>query len=178
MCIAFLCRRTSRIACVLCLALMPRAVLAQETRPTTPSSASPFYLLERQQDTWTGLMPPLRRELFRQAMLVAARDGLGLPTRDESLREWSRAAPASAWVFDVEQDGNKFVSDKGATVWQQRWTVIERPDQSIQEVAQAEGLSRKEYVELLKADGLSGNANATNRGAPASEEVKRWVESF
>jgi hypothetical protein len=45
----------------------------------------------------------LVRELVRQAVLIAAREELGLPTRDAALRE---PFPAGARTFDVEIDTN------------------------------------------------------------------------
>ena len=57
----------------------------------------------------------LVRELVRQAVLIAAREELGLPTRDAALRE---PFPAGARVLDVE------VAALGSA--QYRWTLVER----------------------------------------------------
>src|SRR5580693_3845085 len=60
-----------------------------------------FYLLTtKNPETIRFRLPIFERELYRQALLIAAREDLGLQTRDESLREW-QAAPEGAW--DLKQ---------------------------------------------------------------------------
>src|SRR5580700_11268382 len=80
---------------VLGAALCPKAAFAADNpSPTTsPAPRGVIYLKK-------GIVAPapggghplLTRELFRQALLISARDELGLQTRDESLREWPDGA--------------------------------------------------------------------------------------
>ena len=44
----------------------------------------------------------LLREILRQAVLIAARDELGLSTRDETLREFNKQDDASRQILDIQ----------------------------------------------------------------------------
>ncbi len=70
-----------------------------------------LFLAEPRQNPDVSTPPLLARELARQALLIAARDGLGLHTRDALMREWDSAAgvpSGSAGVplrIDIHRDG-------------------------------------------------------------------------
>ncbi|HEX4124468.1 MAG TPA: hypothetical protein VHY37_07055, partial [Tepidisphaeraceae bacterium] len=80
----------SRLFCVaaiaLLLAMLSTAAWADPVDQAAPAAPRVVYLLT-DENPGPGLPAPLERELYRQAFLIAARDGLGLQTRDQSLRE-------------------------------------------------------------------------------------------
>jgi tetratricopeptide (TPR) repeat protein len=106
----------------------------------------------------------LIRELVRQAILIAGRDGLRLRTRDQVLGE---AFPEGATILGVH---TKAVAGKSV------WVKITFKDRVLWDkgipmppgatvdygvlAREAEALSRGEFVEVLKAAGLQGTANA------------------
>ena len=63
-----------------------------------PDEGRTVWILTGQRPAFPVQTGVLAWELYRQAFLIAARNGLGLETRDESLREW-RQLPPSAGRF-------------------------------------------------------------------------------
>jgi hypothetical protein len=129
-----------------------------------------------------GVSTPLSllgRELYRQALLIAARDGLGLQTRDESLREWSGAAPAAAWNLVPALTHVRITDGAGADIWRHdepkksSW-----PEKVFEHTAEFEALSRADYIKLLQAHGFSGTGNATRPGAAAPADAEARLGEF
>jgi hypothetical protein len=138
----------------------------------------------------------LERELFRQAVLIAGRDSLGLSTRDQALREWREEPPASrtlvpkvdgrllmlqtqASAVDAgraqakppdPQDENASPSDP--SIWHVQLT---RPEysQDVASTAQSmEKFSRSTFAEALEQAGFSGTANVEKLNAPAPDDAE------
>jgi hypothetical protein len=117
----------------------------------------------------------LTRELFRQGLLIAARDEMGLQTRDGALREW-KEPPTSAdtlqldlvakemAVHDVSEPASTWIHEKYST-----W-----PSDFDSGVAKIEEMSRKEYVDALKNAGWTGTGNTkkADGAAPAKAEAQ------
>ena len=155
----------------------PIVALANPTGPDDP---------DRLKDTVGGI---LARELFRQALLIAARDELGLATRDELLGDAAPAAAAGdpqAELITVLRAGD----GKASRV------VIRRTDGPNTEsllaqdlpgtkppfgelprlVEAAETLSRTGFPAALRKLGLEGRPNARrdDAGLPAGVEERLW----
>jgi tetratricopeptide (TPR) repeat protein len=128
----------------------------------------------------------LARELIRQAMLIAARDELGLTTRDEVLGE-SLPATSSAPTLRL---GSFMMSRNGIHLTNHAFVMrgdgdrAERllladlpspysPDGSIAKlVDKAEAMSRTEFPELLRKLGAVGKGNVVRAGAPLPAGVE------
>ncbi|MFL5241015.1 MAG: hypothetical protein ACJ8FY_02820 [Gemmataceae bacterium] len=125
----------------------------------------------------------LRRELYRQALLIAARDELGLTTRDAVLRElvpdtlasdnrlrFVLALPPARKGFVLAQRGTlenpevlgktEFLIPPGGHDWDK---VLE----------QTEKLSRETFLDWLKSAGFSGEANKTKPEGSLSEATEK-----
>lgn len=129
----------------------------------------------------------IHRELIRQAVLLAARDELGLATRDELLDDAPpgdgdgeavevstlfRPGRTRAVVRRGEGDGAEtlLLADLG-----------EQPDGAGYEVGlveRAEALSRTDFVDLLKQLGLKGERNKIQKAAPAPDGVEEKLQSL
>ena len=103
----------------------------------------------------SGLLP---RELARQALLIAAREELGLATRDQSLRETSSADSAIELLLTVDAslDSNCLVrisqEEEGQekAIWSQTLKFAPNSKQTYPSlIKQLETLSRGEFVDLL-----------------------------
>jgi tetratricopeptide (TPR) repeat protein len=144
--------------------------------PTAPEELS---LLD---ETMQGI---LARELFRQALLIAARDELGLATRDEVLGDPTAAAAKEppnaelATVFHLRPGSTSQVVLHRATGGRDETLVnrdagaIKQPYGDLATLAQtAEALSRNEFPAALKMLGLNGKRNAqrSDLGLPAGAE--------
>ncbi len=103
----------------------------------------------------TGLLP---RELARQAFLIAAREELGLATRDQSLRETSLSDSKIELLLTVDAtlDGNCLIKisqhegDKEKAIWSKTLEFQPNSKQTYPSlITQLETLSRGEFVDLL-----------------------------
>ncbi|HEX6985390.1 MAG TPA: hypothetical protein VF170_08430, partial [Planctomycetaceae bacterium] len=135
----------------------------------------------------------LRRELFRQALLIAGRDGLGLRTRDPSLREVDRDAdPESlaATSADVDATDGGYVLDlkrqpRGKARVTLRYEIALDPAAGLTEIAsRAEAASREDMPRLLEQLGYPARREAdgkqgAERGGPAAADPgPELVERF
>ncbi len=128
----------------------------------------------------------LMRELVRQAVLIAARDGLGLSTRDMSLREFSspqtgdqnepfdcEAAIISGKKIDIRLRRNE---GEGKTwKWQKEVPLPAGPVDYLRVVELMEKLSRKEFVEAFQQAGIHGKPNVINRNAKLPMAVEKLL---
>ena len=132
--------------------------------------------------------PLLGRELVRQAVLIAARDGLGCATRDATLREPLSPAPTEqAQVLDAqtsgfgEEDTVKLKIESGAAepaheVWSGELAAKRSSgygSEYVELAESAERASRGELVKALKHAGFKGQANKWVADAPARAEAEQ-----
>ena len=128
----------------------------------------------------------LIRELARQALLIAARDELGLSTRDAALREpldgidgkkpalalKSEFVGGETWTLTVSRTGS------GEQLWTKKIAVLpgQAPDYLALESTAAE-LSRKDFPEMLKAAGYTAVAAPGAGGAtgPLAPEIETSI---
>ncbi|HWE37970.1 MAG TPA: hypothetical protein VG406_15475 [Isosphaeraceae bacterium] len=149
--------------------------LGRPAGPKTPQDAS---------GTRQGI---LLRELVRQALLIAARDELGLATRDESLDD---IAPPAAEGQAVElatlfRPGGtramlRRVGGEGAGVVL-KVDLGDDPDNGnypLRLAKQAEGMSRSEFVAALKGLGAEGTANEVRDAAPVPAKVEERLSGL
>ena len=139
-----------------------------------------LYLLTQQnpQDV-PAARPVLARELMRQALLIAARDGLGLQTRDQSLREWSGDAPANAWNVIPSNDGVKIVIGGGPALWtNEKPKTPWWPARAVERAVEIEPLTRGAFVKLLQDNGFTGTPNVIKPGAPAPADAEAGLADF
>jgi len=127
-------------------------------------------------EAMTGTRPRLlERELVRQAVLIAARDELGLQTRDEVLDE---VAPPAGEAEPIElstyygQTRGRIMIRKGEGEKAETLVAKELPpvpdgyDYPAEIAKIAESLSRTKFVEMLKQLGLAGEPNKVRAEAP------------
>jgi len=118
----------------------------------------------------------LQREVVRQAFLIAAREELGLATRDASLREtFPQEAEPDFFPFDILVV-NLDTRQLRVVVFRQKGSDYEAllthtlqlaPEGAFEDlVAKSEALSRREFAQLLKGAGL----DKIDPTAPATEE--------
>ena len=143
------------------------------------SAPGTFYLLtSRNPEGVRTHLPLLDRELFRQGLLIAARDGLGMQTRDESLREWA-APPAAGMAWNLRQGPLKIeITDgKAQSIWTTpRPASWQNPLEIASRVSQIETSSRGPlFVKLLQEQGYSGQANQMKPGAAASVDSEKLL---
>lgn len=128
----------------------------------------------------------LMRELVRQAVLIAARDGLGLSTRDMSLREFSSPQTSEPnEPFDCEAaiiSGKKINirlrrnEGEGKTwKWQKEVPLPAGPVNYLHVVELMEKLSRKEFVEAFQQAGFQGKPNVINPSAKLPVAVEKLL---
>jgi tetratricopeptide (TPR) repeat protein len=123
----------------------------------------------------------LLREIVRQAILVAARDELGLATRDATLRE---VAPGASGALDVRTSfivGDKCritlergPADKREVVWQKDIPMIGKRVDYHKLVAAAGDLSRKELPDALRKAGYA----AGPRPAPTASMAEAPIDDL
>ena len=117
----------------------------------------------------------IARELYRQAVLLAARDELGLQTRDSSLREW-RTTPDAANGLEMNflADGIHLQDVAGAKYlrWVQAFSNQTWPTDLDGIAVNTERMSRADFVNMLKKAGWSGSENATKADAPAPADAE------
>jgi tetratricopeptide (TPR) repeat protein len=128
----------------------------------------------------------LSRELIRQAMLIAAREELGLATRDEVLGESLPAAADGSTIqlgsFMMSRNGIHLVNhafvargegDRAERLVEVGLPCPYSPDGSLAKlVVKAEALSRAEFPGVLRKLGASGKANAERTGDSVPEGVE------
>ncbi len=111
----------------------------------------------------------IAQELFRQAVLIAARDGMGLQTRDASLREWHGKPPRDNTLemdFPDAQIILREGPDPSHVRWRRDYAATPWPDDLADLVEKTEKMSRDVFPEALHKDGWSGSANAIKPDAP------------
>ncbi|MDB5327177.1 MAG: hypothetical protein JWM57_2746, partial [Phycisphaerales bacterium] len=125
--------------------------------------------------------PLLSRECFRKAVLIAARDELGLTTRDEVLGEPVRGTGTLTLIPDIDirrpMTLRLFVDGKPDPVFtapKADFNIWSNKPQDL--IAVAEALSRKELVDALHKAGLNGQPNKTDKDGPISEEAAIALE--
>ncbi len=129
-----------------------------------------------------GVVPPLlSRELQRQALLIAARDELGLYTRDEVFREFDSAAPPPGVAalkvdFDYDPSRARLGSRTGWDGHPMAGTAVASVQldgiagflNDASGIGQDEVASRTSWPQVLRQAGFTGTAAADNDGpAPA-----------
>lgn len=127
------------------------------------------------------------RELIRQAILMTARDELGLATRDELLDD---AAPAEGEGEAIELS-TLFRRERSRAIVRQgegdgaevllSVDLGEEPDAAGYEAAivvRVESLARTDFVELLKQLGLKGEPNKVVETAPLPDGVEQKLQSL
>ena len=122
----------------------------------------------------------LDRELFRQAVLIAARDGLGCQTRDESLREWKEAPPASSLLepfYDPIQMGLGRVAQKDA-IWQRPYGALAWNGSYAPRVADLEALSRGDFVKELSRMRYGGPVPPARADAPGPPQAETLLSQL
>jgi hypothetical protein len=164
----------------------------QPRKPAGLSADSPrnVVMLDAQELDAAGSQGPaiLQQELVRQAFLLAAREELGLATRDRGLREAFPQAAAPAYVpFDFlisvrrghplrlaifRQYGSEF-----EVLWDKELKLApaERFDDL---VAQCEALSRKEFVDVLQRAGLRKADRPNRQPAQSPTEIEAGPVDF
>ena len=130
----------------------------------------------------------LLRELVRQAILIAARDGLGLATRDESLddvaatAEGGQAAELSllfrpgACRGVIRRVGGE--KEAEAVLKVDLGTNPDGGEYASNLAEQVEGLSRKEFVAALEKLGAAGSANKVRAEGAVPEKVEERLSSL
>lgn len=161
--------------------------LNRSARFSVPSAPNPSLRYEG----------PLLREIQRQAFLLAARDQLGLSTRDAwlgdamptegenepfevntgddatlSLELRRGFRPASKTILQVAPESRR--SAKSEFV---EFTLPDSVDHRVW-LVEAETLSRGRYVEALRQCGFRGKANAVKSDAAVPEEIETQLEAM
>jgi tetratricopeptide (TPR) repeat protein len=153
------------------LALLSRAELASADAPPTkqPVRTSVVCLEANQAQPEERFSGNLTHEIFRQAVLIAARDEMGIPTRDADLREWLKDPPAfSTLRVDFSRKDVLLVDpSSNSTLWRTTLPDPWEDDLLGAPTDSAEKLSRNEFPALLRKQGWSGNPNASKPGALA-----------
>jgi hypothetical protein len=152
-------------------------VPAADARPQVLYLHTEFLPYEPEVDK--DLSTRLNREIVRQAMLIAARDGLGIQTCDETLQE---SPPDGAHVVDLilsercNRDGkwhiklSKFEKDQivGALkpIWEKTYDCNAAPEKLYADIVpKLEADSRGALVEALKTAGLHAEQRAPENAA-------------
>ncbi|HEY4309032.1 MAG TPA: hypothetical protein VGN12_06235 [Pirellulales bacterium] len=164
--------------------------LANAAEPTTTETGpKSFCLAAAEPDSLTRFTPAklLVREILRQAVLLAAREELGLATRDMTLREsMAPTDDANALVLDAhtaESEG-KFVrlritrgeGDAAEVLYEKELPypsgVGKLVDYAALVVA-VEPLTRTEIPDALRKAGMQGNANKVDKTVLLAERSKK-----
>lgn len=170
------------LAWLLNLGLASKAAAADESAATGAEAGGVVWLLKGSFfDKEHEYSPLLSRELCRQALLIAARDELGLQTRDESLREWEASkGPSEALWIDVKGMDASIRSGAdgtGTVIWQGKLAADNQAIgfRIVKLSGQAEALSRGEWVEALRKQGFSGHPNAIRESALSPPHAEQLV---
>jgi tetratricopeptide (TPR) repeat protein len=130
----------------------------------------------------------LVREIFRQAILIAARDELGASTRDSTIREPtspSGSAPFLTLDAQIRNYRNKHIEvaiDKVSHQYRQSIQNLQiRLDEDnsidyLKLVQRAEKLSRTAFVEALRDSGLGGAPNRKASDSKLSDESSESLD--
>jgi tetratricopeptide (TPR) repeat protein len=149
-----------------------RAVVAL-TKPASPADVG---------DEGGRFQPILARELIRQAVLIAARDELGLGTRDEVLGDLAPERPGPpvaevASVFRIQAGAGRVFVRRGEGAGAPALVSRDLPGSAgdfgyLPKLGVlAEALSRNELPAALKAIGLGGTPNPARPGAALPAKV-------
>lgn len=123
----------------------------------------------------------LLRELVRQALLLAAREELGLATRDDALRErgsggdYAGPLPVDI-IVHVEEGGRvnvtvfRLVGERQEILWDKQFSP-QGDDLVLALATEAERLSREELLAALKKAGYTGQANRTLEKGPLTADA-------
>ena len=123
----------------------------------------------------------LLRELVRQAVLLAAREELGLATRDDALRErgsggdYTGPLPVEI-IVHVEEGGRvnvtvfRLAGERQQILWDKQFSP-QGDDLILALATEAERLSREDLLAALKKVGASGQANRTLEQGPPPADV-------
>ncbi len=157
-----------------------------EARPTVFLQAA-----EEPEEPGPGRSPHLgmlAREIPRQALLIAARDGLGLETRDATLGDSAGAAKgeviADLVTCIVEEDSARLTIRRGAAdaaepdfLFAEDWPLPIRELLDYPKlVERTESFSRGPFVEILKKAGCTGKAITARAEATAPKGVEDRLE--
>jgi tetratricopeptide (TPR) repeat protein len=132
----------------------------------------------------------IHRELFRQAFLLAARDELGLTTRDAVFRELpptdlpaenrlrvAGAAPSNQLMYVTVEQGP---AEARKLVWRKEGgpAGLDAPIDIIRVLMAAETLSRSRFVRALQRAGFDGKPNAKNAEATVPPAAEKLLEEM
>jgi tetratricopeptide (TPR) repeat protein len=148
----------------------------------TPTGPSKFADIQR---TDQGL---IARELVRQALLIAARDELGLATRDEVLDDAVPARSATpgvtiASVFPTDGPSRMLVrqgeGEAAKVLLEHRMGPVPNEVGILAMILPvAESLSRTEFPEMLKGLGVSGKRNAVKPNTTLPQGVEERLQGL
>jgi tetratricopeptide (TPR) repeat protein len=144
---------------------------------------------KNKRDTQGTIQSILERELIRQAILIAARDELGLPTRDEILDDappgpgQGDGPPVEIAILFRPAECHALVrrGADGNAETLQKHDLGTNPDAgnfSALLTATAETLSRTEFPALLKQLGAQGEPNTLRDDASVPPDVDRRLETL
>lgn len=130
----------------------------------------------------------LYREIPRQAFLIAARDELGIPTRDAALFEeipWAPSPQSADWplslLTQVSPDGHANLllirrAPKNEILWTKDFSIAEgNPYLALSKVM--EQYSRSEFPKVLQDQGYEGKPVDYNENGEITEEIQSLLES-
>lgn len=129
----------------------------------------------------------LLRELVRQALLIAARDELGLATRDRALRETFPDKGSASFAPVEVISASKAASPVTIIVFRRQNGGIEElwkrtipvEGNLVTRLAMAcEELSRSEFPQVLRDAGYAGSANTWREQDPVAPDVERALTRF
>jgi hypothetical protein len=149
---------------------------------TQPSPGSTVYLDLRDRPPYpiqTGL---IAWELFRQSVLIATRDQLGLQTRDASLREWpTNFNPPT--VFRLSLDKRKLqlhelTGQSDQVIWKGTIDGEDWPNNLAGLAVMAEKLSRDDFPQALQIQGFSAQPYKFNSYALAPAEAEPMLSQL
>jgi tetratricopeptide (TPR) repeat protein len=145
--------------------------------------------LPYKQDNDKNLSNRLGREIVRQAVLIAARDGLGLQTCDETLQETppddaevvnlvvtERSHSDGKWHVRLDKFAEGQAASAGRPLWEKTYEFSATPATIYAEmIPKLEADSRGAFVEALKLAGLRGVARekkSEKAASPADDLTK------
>ncbi len=167
-----------RAALGIMLALLVAGASAADS-PEAEHKSPAVWLSVGERPPYPTQTPLLSWELYRQAMLIAARDGLGLATRDESLREWKTGRlPSEAVTPSLRAKEISFTSivhEQKDLIWQGAVGGDEWPNDCAALAVMAEKLSREDFVAALRAHGWTGTADKISPDATAPADVENLL---
>jgi tetratricopeptide (TPR) repeat protein len=150
------------------------------TQPTTAHGATAtIWLLKGDRPAHNLHISLLAWELYRQAVLVAARDELGMQTRDESLREW-RASPPRLQTLDPSVQGFSLTltrveeppsSIEAPALWHSRPDMVAMFSFLPEMETLAEKTSRTDFPAAMRRQGWQGKPDAQSPDAPPPLEA-------